>query len=113
MNRRMCVAIWPSREVCMLFFFKQKTAYEIADKLAESNNLMQIIEQAIDPLPARCQEVFRMSYLQGMHNKEIAQQLNCSQRTIEAHIYKALKLIRVTLKSTLGCLLLMLQLPIR
>lgn|SRR3712207_97151 len=90
-----------------------ETAYESADKLAESNNLMQIIEQAIEPLPARCQEVFRMSYLQGLHNKEIAQQLNCSQRTIEAHIYKALKLIRVTLKSTLGCMLLMLQLPIR
>src|SRR3712207_7305334 len=63
--------------------FPYTTLFRSADKLAESNNLMQIIEQAIEPLPARCQEVFRMSYLQGLHNKEIAQQLNCSQRTIE------------------------------
>ena len=39
-------------------------------------------------------EIFKLSYLHDMKNKEIADVLGVSLRTIEAHMYKALKYLR-------------------
>ena len=39
-------------------------------------------------------EVFKLSYLHDMKNKEIADILGVSLRTVEAHMYKALKYLR-------------------
>ncbi|MBP8790520.1 MAG: sigma-70 family RNA polymerase sigma factor, partial [Breznakibacter sp.] len=52
------------------------------------------IEKAIDELPEKCREVFKLSYLYGLKNKDIADALQLSLRTVEAHIYKALKFLR-------------------
>lgn len=46
---------------------------------------------AINELPDKCKEVFKLSYLHDMKNKEIADTLGISLRTVEAHMYKALK----------------------
>ena len=45
----------------------------------------------INELPDKCKEVFKLSYLHEMKNKEIADVLGISLRTVEAHMYKALK----------------------
>ena len=42
----------------------------------------------------KCKEVFKLSYLHEMKNKEIADVLGISLRTVEAHMYKALKYLR-------------------
>ena len=42
-----------------------------------------------------------MSYLYDMKNKEIADILGISLRTVEAHMYKALKILRVKLSHLL------------
>ena len=42
----------------------------------------------------KCKEVFKLSYLHEMKNKEIADALGVSLRTVEAHMYKALKYLR-------------------
>jgi RNA polymerase sigma-70 factor (ECF subfamily) len=60
----------------------------------ENTELKNMIYKEISQLPDKCQEIFRMSYLMDMKNKEIAEILNISLRTVEAHIYKALKLLR-------------------
>ena len=44
---------------------------------------------AINELPDKCKEVFKLSYLHDMKNKEIADTLGISLRTVEAHMYKA------------------------
>ena len=49
---------------------------------------------AINELPDKCKEVFKLSYLHEMKNKEIADVLGISLRTVEAHMYKALKYLR-------------------
>ncbi|MBD77353.1 MAG: RNA polymerase sigma-70 factor [Crocinitomicaceae bacterium] len=59
--------------------------------------LEQKIDQAISDLPERCQEVFRLSRFEQFSNKEIAEKLDLSQRTVETHISNALKHLRKTL----------------
>ncbi len=65
----------------------------------ETNDLHRILDEAIGELPDKCQEVFRMSYLEGQKNGEIAEQLGISVKTVEAHMYKALKCLRERLKN--------------
>lgn len=60
----------------------------------EDSELKKEIYDAINELPDKCRMVFKLSYLRDMKNKEIADALGVSLRTIEAHMYKALKLLR-------------------
>ncbi len=59
--------------------------------------LVRIIDAAIDRLSPRCREVFRMSYLEDIPDKEIAARLGISVRTVENQIYTALKQLRADL----------------
>lgn len=56
------------------------------------------IRHALDELPEKCREVFCLSYINGLKNQEIADAMGVSVRTVEAHIYKALRLLREKLK---------------
>ena len=72
---------------------------EINQKRAEfyqpdNSELRNEIYQAINELPDKCKEVFKLSYLHEMKNKEIADVMGVSLRTVEAHMYKALKFLR-------------------
>lgn len=60
----------------------------------EDRELHHAIHNAINELPDKCKEVFKLSYLHNMKNKEIAEIMNISLRTVEAHMYKALKFLR-------------------
>lgn len=66
-------------------------------KRIENRELRLEINKAINELPDKCKEVFKLSYLHDMKNKEIADILNISLRTVESHMYKALKLLRNSL----------------
>ena len=72
----------------------------------EDRELRKEIYNAINELPDKCRMVFKLSYLHDMKNKEIADTMGVSLRTVEAHMYKALKLLR----DKLGYLNLMLAL---
>lgn len=56
------------------------------------------LEEAIAALPEKCREVFVKSYIGNQKIKEIAAELNISERTAEAHVYSALKQLRNKLK---------------
>ena len=60
----------------------------------EDRELRNEMYQAINELPDKCKEVFKLSYLHEMKNKEIADVMGVSLRTVEAHMYKALKFLR-------------------
>lgn len=60
----------------------------------ELKELNILIEEAISSLPDRCRTVFISSRYNDMTNKEIANYLNISAKTVEAQITKALKIIR-------------------
>lgn len=53
-----------------------------------------ILDQCISSLPDRPKEVFMLSRFENLSNDEIACRLQVSQKTVEAHITKALKTLR-------------------
>ncbi|MDE6489873.1 MAG: RNA polymerase sigma-70 factor, partial [Muribaculaceae bacterium] len=71
----------------------------------ESMELRKEIDDAIEELSPRCREVFRMSYLHDLSNKDIAEKLGVSLRTVEAQMYKALRSLRRRLKHALPLIL--------
>mgnify|MGYP000852223575 CR=1 FL=1 len=79
----------------------------IREEELENEDLRNMIEQAVSELPEKCQHVFRLSYMHGMKNKDIASALGMSVRTVDAHIYKALKYLRERLRNTYYSVLLM------
>jgi RNA polymerase sigma-70 factor (ECF subfamily) len=82
--------------------------------VSEKNPIDTLIEQeqrdavykSIDQLPEKCREVFVLAYLEEKKNAEIAESLHISVRTVEAQIYKALKILRNMLKLVIIYLLL-------
>ena len=73
--------------------FYQPDNNEVIRKI-EDRELRKEIHDAINELPDKCKEAFKLSYLHDMKNKEIADVLGVSLRTVEAHMYKALKFLR-------------------
>ncbi|RHU24596.1 MULTISPECIES: RNA polymerase sigma-70 factor [Parabacteroides] len=58
----------------------------------------ELIQKAINSLPEKCREVFRLFLSDKLKQKEIATLLNISQKTVEAHIATAYKKIHAYLK---------------
>jgi len=63
------------------------------------NDINAFVNEIINGLPERCREVFILSRKKEMSHKEIAAQLNISTKTIENQMTKALKIMRLELKS--------------
>lgn len=71
-----------------------------------SKDLRDRINDAVEALPPKCREVFRLSYMEHKSTKEIASGLGISTSTVSNHIHNALVLLR----ESLGVLLLLLVL---
>lgn len=61
-------------------------------------DLKNKIEEAINSLPPKRKEIFRLSREEGLKYKEIADQLDISVKTVEAQMGLALKYLREKLK---------------
>lgn len=71
--------------------------------LEEENNenidkWIQIVGKEIDNLPPKCKTTFLLSTKEGLTNIEIAEYLNVSVKTVEAHMTKAYKILRAKIK---------------
>lgn len=66
---------------------------EPTDQPLLTSDLQQHYEQGLQLLPPKCKEVF-VSSRKGHSNREIAQQLTISEKTVEQHITKALRLLK-------------------
>ena len=65
----------------------------------DDDDLRAVVDAAIDELPDKGRQIFIMSYVHGMHNKDIANVMGISVRTVEVHIYRALKFLRSRLSN--------------
>lgn len=63
-----------------------------------NTDLIDRINEAVNQLPPRCAEAFRLCYFHDLKHKEIADIMKVSSRTVENHIHKALKYLRTKLK---------------
>lgn len=64
-------------------------------------DIEQIIQETLLTLPPQCRRVFELSRFQEMKNREIAEELNISVKTVEGHISKSIKTFKVALKDYL------------
>jgi RNA polymerase sigma-70 factor (ECF subfamily) len=56
--------------------------------------VLQQIYEAIEGLPSQCGKVFKMCYVEGLSNTEIAERFSISVNTVKNHKVKALGLLR-------------------
>lgn len=70
------------------------------EKQLDFEELSETVEQSINSLPDRCQEVFRLSRMENLSNREIAERLNISVRTVETHIGHAIRKVKANLDSS-------------
>lgn len=65
----------------------------------ENRELKDTIYSIMDELPHQCKRIFIMSRFNGLKNKEIAERLAVSVRTVDTQIYRALKIFKNRLKN--------------
>ena len=64
------------------------------DKDILSDKTIRRLHHAIDSLPPKRREIFKMSKFEGLTYQEIADMLNISKNTVESQMVKALKHLR-------------------
>ncbi|MEG2574302.1 MAG: RNA polymerase sigma-70 factor, partial [Bacteroides sp.] len=60
--------------------------------------IQSLVHKAIEKLPTSSQQIFVLSRIKNLTNKEIAEQMNLSVKTVEFHITRSLKQLRTSLK---------------
>lgn len=86
---------------------KQELSYVIERQEEQISLVNQVIEaevlerihQEIEKLPAKCRRIFKMAWLQGMKNAEIAETLQLNEQTVKNQKSKAVKRLRMVFSS--------------
>ena len=60
--------------------------------------MQDYINGLVDKLPEKCRLVFKYSREEGKKNSQIAEELDIAEKTVEAHLTKAIKSLRVSLR---------------
>ena len=69
-----------------------------SDQPVVAKELADAVQIALKELPPRCREVFELSRVNGLKYSEIAEALDISQKTVEAQMGKALRIMRERLR---------------
>lgn len=77
------------------YFFFETLAF---DDRIDMQEIERVIEKAVALLPPKCKDVFLLSRESDLKNKQIAESLNLNVKTVEKHISKALKQIKLSLE---------------
>jgi RNA polymerase sigma-70 factor (family 1) len=87
--------------------FNYETSIPGVDEFAELKELNNIIQITVSTLPLKCQEIYRLSREENLSNREIAEQLGISIKTVENQITIALRRIRSNVEPQLISVLLL------
>lgn len=52
------------------------------------------LDTLVNTLPEKCRLVYKMNKEDGMSSEEISEELNLSKRTVESHLYRAMKTLK-------------------
>lgn len=78
---------------------------ECDPSLLYSADISGIVDKVLSSLPSKTETVFRLSRFNGMSNKEIAAVLGLSEKAVEYHMTRSLKVLREELQDYLPLLL--------
>jgi RNA polymerase sigma-70 factor (family 1) len=96
------------------FIYRQKRRMEIessncpdesstlSEELIDARFTQEYINKLIERLPEKCKLVFRFSRNAGLSISEISMELGISEKTVEGHLTKGLKALRLSLKNSLN-----------
>ncbi|WP_109301985.1 RNA polymerase sigma factor [Aquimarina sp. AU474] len=74
---------------------KWQTLFDMYDEKEDQREAdWNKLEKAIELLPKKCREVFKLSRIEQKKHKEIAEILGISTKTVEVHISKALRFLK-------------------
>ena len=107
------------RNLVFRYFQKQYTSkrYESTLKLSEEvdisteqkielDDLKRALEREVASLPPKCQDVYQLSRGEFKTNKEIAEIFHISEKTVENHLTRALRTLRLSVKEITSVLVL-------
>lgn len=88
----------------------QKKKVQITQTIANNNKipfqdliheaeLNDLLNKSINKLPERCREIFILCRFEGLKNKQVAEKLNISIKTVEMQIGIALKKLRISISN--------------
>ncbi|WP_028666488.1 RNA polymerase sigma-70 factor [Runella zeae] len=90
-------------------YYRQKTFDELDNVEVEDVNdypifleeLQQALQEAVEKLPPKTKEVFRLNRFEGQSTRQIANRLQLTERAVEYHITQALRTLKTLLKEFL------------
>lgn len=80
----------------------------VTEKQVLVHDLSAALEKGMNLLPIKTKEVFRLSRIQHQSVKEISSDLKISEKAVEYHITRSVKVLRLYLKEYLLAILMML-----
>jgi RNA polymerase sigma-70 factor (family 1) len=69
----------------------------VTEEIVHFTDLSKAVDEALKKLPEKTAEIFKMSRFENQSVKDIAGTLNLSEKAVEYHITKSLKLLRENL----------------
>lgn len=71
-----------------------------------AQELQEVLDSSLATLPEKCREIFYLSRFEFLPNKQIAEQLQISPKTVENQITKALRILRLSVNKMISVALL-------
>lgn len=71
---------------------------QLDEETVDAKFLKEYLDGIVETMPEKCRLVFRMSRDDQKTNKEISGELDISEKAVEAHITKALKILKGSLR---------------
>ena len=87
-----------NRQVRIIEGIADYRSYELSDEILEAKFLEEYVNKLVEELPEKCKMVYVYSRKQEMSVEEIGLKMNIAKKTVEAHLTKALKVLRLNLK---------------
>jgi RNA polymerase sigma-19 factor, ECF subfamily len=95
------------KEKAKIVFLAQHMVDETmhADITAE---LLSLVLREIEKLPPKAKKIFRLFYIEGIKEKQIARDLQISENTVRNHKAKALAFLRLSCRKKIACIIFLL-----
>lgn len=77
--------------------FYERILYPSVSVDLEYKELVTRIASIVETLPVKCREVYKLSREEQLSHKEISSRLNISTKTVENHLTKALRILKMSL----------------